>query len=368
MEMSNALQKNLMQLFPNKIIYSAELCKNISVHMALHREAKRAGVSSRQLTESNGFVWKDIERAMDFSGEKVDEGLEVVPVINQIYTTQTFLGNAILTEEQRIAVYSYAKSAFPLAAYLQEKDFYLPIIGESGSHSIRIFDLASGKNACVYDYFVIPEFTYSLNYPIFFDEGKTVTVQTFDAHYGHREFTIYSEPGNNTIQIPGFTAMATLQLSLPVVHATLLQSDQHRNLFTLENKDLWVDDLKADSFISIDCPKGWVAKFFMGNDELVCSKSNHLYEIGNFLQMHKGTDSNANAIILIDVDSSTFDKGAMYFYVGASRARRNLEIISNATKEDCALMVRSLNPKAPLRRDPISMLKVLLSCDVDLIE
>ena len=42
MEMSNALQKNLMQLFPNKIIYSAELCKNISVHMALHREAKRA--------------------------------------------------------------------------------------------------------------------------------------------------------------------------------------------------------------------------------------------------------------------------------------------------------------------------------------
>ena len=1144
MEMSNALQKNLMQLFPNKIIYSAELCKNISVHMALHREAKRAGVSSRQLTESNGFVWKDIERAMDFSGEKVDESLEVVPVINQIYTTQTFLGNAILTEEQRIAVYSYAKSAFdkrfvegkglsiteekaiiletifalqgrsadddesqskiwvfvfkhfcgytlgqgtteyqhyyrffckaidkvmrltnhflvptekngiryqgyydtllihalepadaanrffsilfdfyvntldcqyipgdpafkplvkaikakwndnfdsevdvrsavvsasfktllelcqgyacvfcediihkmdvitsgygideqldtkhfrldlliyrwfqqqsrgqrkqaqdsrknhrndrvaihrsdihasyelidgiayivlpkirfeesdcqliangnrpqviisldgkeiytepmkifgsqvftsreyrfllnqvqganlhfsvkviigdnnhviydshktlyrdylilsrnmgheirniqktadgaaylftplesdvdfdedsgdiytvecdfaqkfaldvnalhcltvngielyadastksrvrvkvrperipsafalsenamytvhsrieavdvelpeeekiekyqiqldgktvPLAAYLQEKDFYLPIIGESGSHSIRIFDLASGKNACVYDYFVIPEFTYSLNYPIFFDEGKTVTVQTFDAHYGHREFTIYSEPGNNTIQIPAFTAMATLQLSLPVVHATLLQSDQHRNLFTLENKDLWVDDLKADSFISIDCPKGWVAKFFMGNDELVCSKSNHLYEIGNFLQMHKGTDSNANlfvrlergmnkpvfynlltvhfkpsfnrcpliyengalyweiedmlrdhlnqqyksgllkkdfenvdfmtisalaykvagdmngledleqwlsdcydkkevfgykhvivdegqdfgllgvddsanedssygcqiidilelvalgnggtfylfcdrnqivqgagadaqlpacisdseckltlhrncrntyeiattsikplpkndrnitakqgpksgikphmyaiansdeqieyinkaidslkdtcesitilsvkntlnnsilspytecesvgdysrhythkgkeclfsncskfkgleadAIILIDVDSSTFDKGAMYFYVGASRARRNLEIISNATKEDCALMVRSLNPKAPLRRDPISMLKVLLSCDVDLIE
>ena len=54
--------------------------------------------------------------------------------------------------------------------------------------------------------------------------------------------------------------------------------------------------------------------------------------------------------------------------MGASRARRNLEIISNATKEDCALMVRSLNPKAPLRRDPISMLKVLLSCDVDLIE
>ena len=778
MEMSNALQKNLMQLFPNKIIYSAELCKNISVHMALHREAKRAGVSSRQLTESNGFVWKDIERAMDFSGEKVDESLEVVPVINQIYTTQTFLGNAILTEEQRIAVYSYAKSAFdkrfvegkglsiteekaiiletifalqgrsadddeskskiwvfvfkhfcgytlgqgtteyqhyyrffckaidkvmrltnhflvptekngiryqgyydtllihalepadaanrffsilfdfyvntldcqyipgdpafkplvkaikakwndnfdsevdvrsavvsasfktllelcqgyacvfcediihkmdvitsgygideqldtkhfrldlliyrwfqqqsrgqrkqaqdsrknhrndrvaihrsdihasyelidgiayivlpkirfeesdcqliangnrpqvvisldgkeiytepmkifgnqvftsreyrfllnqvqsanlhfsvkviigdnnhviydshktlyrdylilsrnmgheirniqktadgaaylftplesdvdfdedsgdiytvecdfaqkfaldvnalhcltvngielyadastksrvrvkvrperissafalsenamytvhsrieavdvelpeeekiekyqiqldgktfPLAAYLQEKDFYLPIIGESGSHSIRIFDLASGKNACVYDYFVIPEFTYSLNYPIFFDEGKTVTAQTFDAHYGHREFTIYSEPGNNTIQIPGFTAMATLQLSLPVVHATLLQSDQHRNLFTLENKDLWVDDLKADSFISIDCPKGWVAKFFMGNDELVCSKSNHLYEIGNFLQMHKGTDSNANLFVRLE--------------------------------------------------------------------
>lgn len=77
MEMSNALQKNLMQLFPDKTIYSAELCKNISVHMALHREAKRAGVSSRQLTESNGFVWKDIERTMDFSGKKLMKVLKL---------------------------------------------------------------------------------------------------------------------------------------------------------------------------------------------------------------------------------------------------------------------------------------------------
>ena len=76
----------------------------------------------------------------------------------------------------------------------------------------------------------------------------------------------------------------------------------------------------------------------------------------------------ADAIILIDVDNSTFDSGAMYFYVGASRAKRNLEIIANASKEDCAVMVRHLNPKAPLRRDPVSMLKVLLSCDIDFID
>ena len=36
----------------------------------------------------------------------------------------------------------------------------------------------------------------------------------------------------------------------------------------------------------------------------------------------------ADAIILIDVDSSTFDKGAMYFYVGASRARRKFGKLS----------------------------------------
>ena len=1099
MEMSNALQKNLMQLFPNKIIYSAELCKNISVHMALHQEAKRAGVSSRQLTESNGFVWKDIERAMDFSGEKVDESLEVVPVINQIYTTQTFLGNAILTEDQRIAVYSYAKSAFdkrfvegkglsiteekaiiletifalqgrsadddesqskiwvfvfkhfcgytlgqgtteyqhyyrffckaidkvmrltnhflvptekngiryqgyydtllihalepadaanrffsilfdfyvntldcqyipgdpafkplvkaikakwndnfdsevdvrsavvsasfktllelcqgyacvfcediihkmdvitsgygideqldtkhfrldlliyrwfqqqsrgqqkqaqdsrknhrndrvaihrsdihasyelidgiayivlpkirfeesdcqliangnrpqvvisldgkeiytepmkifgnqvftsreyrfllnqvqsanlhfsvkviigdnnhviydshktlyrdylilsrnmgheirniqktadgaaylftplesdvdfdedsgdiytvecdfaqkfaldvnalhcltvngielyadsstksrvrvkvrperissafalsenamytvhsrieavdvelpeeekiekyqiqldgktfPLAAYLQEKDFYLPIIGESGSHSIRIFDLASGKNACVYDYFVIPEFTYSLNYPIFFDEGKTVTVQTFDAHYGHREFTIYSEPGNNSyienrmtdadlnllvnnVICPKFhlIKMPSVERGLVEMQFNMLLKEQYKildfldeqptavingaagtgktmvavekarrhsvqgdsvlflcfnrmlrdhlnqqyksgllkkdfenvdfmtisalaykvagDMNGLEDLEQWLSDcydkkevfgykhvivdegqdfglLGVDDSANEDssygcqiidilelvalgnggtfylfCDRNQIVqgagadaqlpacisdseckltlhrncrntyeiattsiKPLPKNDRNITAKQGpksgikpHMYAIANSDEQieyinkaidslkdtcesitilsvkntlnnsilspytecesvgdysrhytHKGKEclfSNcskfkgleADAIILIDVDSSTFDKGAMYFYVGASRARRNLEIISNATKEDCALMVRSLNPKAPLRRDPISMLKVLLSCDVDLIE
>lgn len=76
----------------------------------------------------------------------------------------------------------------------------------------------------------------------------------------------------------------------------------------------------------------------------------------------------ADAVILIDVDKTTFDRGAMYFYVGASRARRNLEIIARASKEDCVEMVRILNPKAPPRKDPVSMLKVLLSCDIDLIE
>lgn len=76
----------------------------------------------------------------------------------------------------------------------------------------------------------------------------------------------------------------------------------------------------------------------------------------------------ADAIILIDVDCDTFNNGAMYFYVGASRARQNLEIIANASKEDCAVMVRNLNPRVPPRKEPISMLKSLLDCDVDLVE
>ena len=52
MEMSNALQKNLMQLFPNKIIYSAELCKNISVHieklkgLVCHRDSLQRATAS----------------------------------------------------------------------------------------------------------------------------------------------------------------------------------------------------------------------------------------------------------------------------------------------------------------------------------
>lgn len=75
----------------------------------------------------------------------------------------------------------------------------------------------------------------------------------------------------------------------------------------------------------------------------------------------------ADAIILIDVDSSTFDSGAMYFYVGASRARQNLEIIATASEEDCAAIVKCINQKAPLRRDPISMLRTQLACNIDFI-
>lgn len=44
----------------------------------------------------------------------------------------------------------------------------------------------------------------------------------------------------------------------------------------------------------------------------------------------------ADAIILVDVDEDTFGSGAVQrFYVGASRARLRLEIVTMMTDQDC---------------------------------
>ena len=51
----------------------------------------------------------------------------------------------------------------------------------------------------------------------------------------------------------------------------------------------------------------------------------------------------ADVVILIDVDASTFtDKNVLRFYVGASRARTRLEIITQLSDEDCQTILQNM--------------------------
>ena len=162
------------------------------------------------------------------------------------------------------------------------------------------FNLAKGKTAFTYRYFILPKLTCAMNLPIYFDEGKTVTVQTYDQYNGNRIFTNYCEAGNDTFQIPNFIGTATLQLDLPVVHASLIRNGQPENIFVQENKDIWKGDFTPDSFLRINCPKGWSAKLFVANEELVCARLTHLYEIGNFIQAHKGQTGKKDLVLRLE--------------------------------------------------------------------
>lgn len=77
MEMSNALQKNLMQLFPNKIIYSAELCKNISVHMHCIEKLKGLVCHRDSLQRATASYGKILSAQWTFQGKKLMKVLKL---------------------------------------------------------------------------------------------------------------------------------------------------------------------------------------------------------------------------------------------------------------------------------------------------
>ena len=56
----------------------------------------------------------------------------------------------------------------------------------------------------------------------------------------------------------------------------------------------------------------------------------------------------ADAIIMVDVDRDTFnDSNKMLFYVGASRARLNLDIMAVLSDDDCKEILERLPVKQP---------------------
>jgi DNA helicase IV len=75
----------------------------------------------------------------------------------------------------------------------------------------------------------------------------------------------------------------------------------------------------------------------------------------------------ADAIILIDVNPDSFENNAMYFYVGTSRARMRLELVAHLTPADCGSVAKLLDPKSPAQRNPVWVLKKVLSCEIDVV-
>ena len=67
----------------------------------------------------------------------------------------------------------------------------------------------------------------------------------------------------------------------------------------------------------------------------------------------------ADAVILVDVDETTFNPDKMYkdsdtvflYYVGASRARLRLEILAQLSDEECTnILQKTLNYRSKIRK------------------
>ncbi len=77
----------------------------------------------------------------------------------------------------------------------------------------------------------------------------------------------------------------------------------------------------------------------------------------------------ADAIIMVDVNASSFDEKAMYFYVGTSRARIRLEIIANMSMDDCMKVTKILSGKnaPPQKKKLEKVFGVVLGCRMELV-
>lgn len=95
MEMSNALQKNLMQLFPNKIIYSAELCKNISVHLDTCADSIWAQKLQHPFLEQNYLIFSLRQKKRRYR-KKIELPVEGCsrPAIHGLLLQQQSIGNS----------------------------------------------------------------------------------------------------------------------------------------------------------------------------------------------------------------------------------------------------------------------------------
>ncbi len=75
--------------------------------------------------------------------------------------------------------------------------------------------------------------------------------------------------------------------------------------------------------------------------------------------MFKGLE--ADHVILVDIDKNLLRDSGMIFYVGSSRAKLQLTIITTITDEECAEVIESYGSKVR-RNDPKGTLAKLLGC------
>ena len=82
-----------------------------------------------------------------------------------------------------------------------------------------------------------------------------------------------------------------------------------------------------------------------GNYKTDDGKKVRLYSVSTF----KGLE--ADNVILIDVDKNCFDEGNVTFYVGASRAKKNLYVFVNVSDEELSNILETRFPKSFKKKD-----------------
>ena len=98
-----------------------------------------------------------------------------------------------------------------------------------------------------------------------------------------------------------------------------------------------IDALRNDSFSDIVILTCKTEE----NSIISDAASNGKYNGCRFTTCRKFKGLEADAVILIDVDKSTFDSAnVLLFYVGASRARLRLDIITSMNDEDCSSVLK----------------------------
>ena len=82
-----------------------------------------------------------------------------------------------------------------------------------------------------------------------------------------------------------------------------------------------------------------------GNYKTEEGKKTKLYSVSTF----KGLES--DSVILIDVDKNCFDRDNVAFYVGASRAKKNLFVFVKTSDEELKQILETRFPKSFQRKD-----------------
>lgn len=90
------------------------------------------------------------------------------------------------------------------------------------------------------------------------------------------------------------------------------------------------------------------ARSVLSDSDQMQEKNNRLYYSGQYLftSCRKFKGLQADCVILVDFDAETFDDdGKLLFYVGASRARLELHVVSTMSANDCAVVLGKTDAK-----------------------
>ena len=109
-----------------------------------------------------------------------------------------------------------------------------------------------------------------------------------------------------------------------------------------------------DDIVIISCSTTEKTMYDIGINNLYKSKY-------KFTTARKFKGLESNAVILVDISAELLKKDPLVFYVGASRARMDLELLVSLTDEECSDIYYLYADKKPIRRVRQSLKKLLMT-------